>query len=47
MPGSGTAGGRIAAIFTLVGGAEMVVAPGIAAPGSGTSATRVDSSSHD
>jgi len=49
MPGSGTdvdGDERIAGNFTLVGGAATVVAPGIAAAGSGKSATRVDSSSH-
>jgi hypothetical protein len=50
MPGKGTDTDdelRIGGSFTLVGGAATVVAPGIAAAGSGTSATRVDSSSQD
>jgi hypothetical protein len=48
MPGNGTAAEefeRIAGSFTLVGGAARVVAPGMAAAGTGMSATRVDSSS--
>jgi hypothetical protein len=50
MPGKGTAAEeelRTGGLPTLVGGAETVVAPGIAAEGIGMSATRVDSSSHD
>ena len=48
MPGNGTrpeAELRMAGCFTFVGGAETVVAPGMAAAGMGISATRVDSSS--
>ena len=48
MPGNGTmpeAELRMAECFTFVGGAETVVAPGMAAAGMGISATRVDSSS--